>query len=92
MASMGTKLKMSTSFHPQTDGQTERVNRMIQEYLRHYVSAEQDDWDELLPLAEFALNDSYQESIGTTPFYLTDIRTTPQHACYTNLNKGSWCQ
>lgn len=71
MASMGTKLKMSTSFHPQTDGQTERVNRMIQEYLRHFVSAEQDDWDELLPLAEFALNDSYQESIGTTPFYLT---------------------
>ena len=71
MASMGTKLKMSTSFHPQTDGRTELVNRMIQEYLRHYVSAEQDDEDELLPLAEFALNDSYQESIGTTPFYLT---------------------
>lgn len=71
MEATGTNLKMSTAFHPQTDGQTERVNRMVEEYLRHFVSAEQDDWDELLPLAEFALNDSYQESIGTTPFYLT---------------------
>jgi hypothetical protein len=71
METTGTKLRMSTAFHPQTDGQTERVNRIIEEYLRHYVSAEQDNWDELLPLAEFALNDSYQESIGTTPFFLT---------------------
>jgi hypothetical protein len=45
---------MSTAFHPQTDGQTERVNRVLEDMLRHYVSSVQDDWDELLDCAEFA--------------------------------------
>ena len=62
---------MTTAFHPQTDGQTERVNRMLEEYLRHYVSPMQDNWDQFLPMAEFALNDSYHSSIGMTPFYMT---------------------
>jgi hypothetical protein len=47
---LGTKLKMSTAFHPQTDGETERVNRVLEDYLRHYVSPTQDDWDEWLPV------------------------------------------
>jgi hypothetical protein len=67
----GIKQAMSSSFHPQTDGQTERVNRMLEEYLRQYVCPKQDDWDKYLPMAEFALNDSYQSAIQMTPFYMT---------------------
>lgn len=63
--------KMSTAFHPQTDGQTERVNRVLEEYLRSYVSPLHDDWDDYLPMAEFAINDSFQTSIGMSPFYMT---------------------
>ncbi len=61
---------MSTSFHPQTDGQTERVNRVLEEVLRHYVSPAQDDWDRLLPAAEFAVNNAWHASTQATPFEL----------------------
>jgi hypothetical protein len=67
---LGTKLKMSTAFHPQTDGQTERSNRVLEDYLRHYISPSQDDWDEWLPQAEFLVNNAWQESIKNTPFML----------------------
>ena len=49
----------------------ERMNRVLEETLRHFIGEDQDDWDVLLPCAEFAVNNSYQASIGTTPFYLT---------------------
>eukprot|EP00200_Dunaliella_tertiolecta_P008577 CAMPEP_0202391580 /NCGR_PEP_ID=MMETSP1127-20130417/91912_1 /ASSEMBLY_ACC=CAM_ASM_000462 /TAXON_ID=3047 /ORGANISM="Dunaliella tertiolecta, Strain CCMP1320" /LENGTH=293 /DNA_ID=CAMNT_0048994021 /DNA_START=3046 /DNA_END=3927 /DNA_ORIENTATION=+ len=66
----GIKSHMSTAYHPQTDGQTERMNRILKDMLRHYVSPQQDDWDTHLAAAEFAINNSYQESIKTTPFCL----------------------
>src|SRR5258708_14175772 len=50
------KLTPSTSYHPQTDGQTERMNQEIEAYLRVFVSHQQDDWADWLPLAEFAYN------------------------------------
>jgi hypothetical protein len=61
---------MSTTFHPQTDGQTERVNMILEDMLRHYVSPTQDDWDLYLSLVEFAYNNAWQKSIQTTPFML----------------------
>ena len=67
---LGTTLSMSTSFHPQTDGQTERVNRILEEVLRAYVNYKQDNWDEYLSIAEFAYNNSKQMSTGYTPFEL----------------------
>ena len=67
---LGTKLSMSTAFHPQTDGQTERMNRTMEEMLRAYVSYNQDNWDEYLPAVEFAYNNSKQLSTGHTPFEL----------------------
>jgi len=67
---LGVRHKMSSAFHPQTDGQTERVNRVLEEYLRHYVNPSHDDWDEWLPLAEFAYNNSVHEAVGDTPFFL----------------------
>jgi hypothetical protein len=66
----GTKLAMSTAYHPQTDGQTERANRTLEEMLRAYISSQHDDWDEHLPAVEFAYNNSVNPSTGHTPFYL----------------------
>jgi hypothetical protein len=67
---MGTEVKLSTAHHPQTDGQTERANRVLEEMLRHYISPRLNDWDELLPMAEFAVNNSWHESVQNTPFFL----------------------
>jgi transposase InsO family protein len=67
---MGTKLAMSTAYHPQTDGQTERANRSIEDILRAYVGKKQDDWDEHLTAVEIAYNNSKQLSTGFSPFYL----------------------
>ena len=70
MRLLGTRLDMSTAFHPQTDGLTERYNRVLEEYLRSYIGATYDDWDEWLALAQFAVNNSKQESLRATPFFL----------------------
>jgi hypothetical protein len=66
----GTQLKMSSAYHPQTDGQTERANRTLESILRHYISNKQDDWEEHLTAAEIAANNSVQSSTGFTPYYL----------------------
>ena len=57
-------------FIPQSNGQTERMNRVLEDMLRHFVNPRQDDWDTLLPVLEFAINNSFQESIQGTPFFL----------------------
>lgn len=67
---LGTKLAMSTAYHPQTDGQTERANRTIEEMLRAYVNSKQNDWDQHLTAVEIAYNNSKQMSTGFSPFYL----------------------
>ena len=61
---------MSIAYHPQTDGQTERVNGVLEDTLRHFVGPHQQNWDELLAPAEFALNNSWHHSIRNTPFML----------------------
>jgi transposase InsO family protein len=58
-ASLGTKLIRSSEYHPHTDGQTERVNQILEDMLRAYVLTHNSKWDECLPLAEFAYNNSY---------------------------------
>ncbi|KAJ9514956.1 hypothetical protein QJQ45_002764 [Haematococcus lacustris] len=70
MKIMQSKQCMSTAFHPQTDGQTERVNKVMEDMLRHYVGAEFNDWDQFLAPIEFAINNSFHTSIRTTPFRL----------------------
>jgi hypothetical protein len=62
---------MSSSFHPQTDGQTERVNQSLETYLRHFVSVELNDWDTLLSCAKFAHNAAVNETLRAAPFKLT---------------------
>ena len=69
LAMVGTKHARTTAYHPQSDGQTERVNRVLEDMLRHYVNPKQDNWDDLLAPAEFAINNAYHSSIQDTPFF-----------------------
>src|SRR4028119_258219 len=62
-------MKMSTTFQPETNGQTERVNQTVEQYLRNYANYEQNNWVEMLPLAEFAYNNSLTTATGLSPFY-----------------------
>jgi hypothetical protein len=66
--SLGTKLLHSLAYHPQTSGQTKRVNQILEDMLRACVLEFPQKWDDCLPLAEFSYNNSYQESIKMAPF------------------------
>ncbi|GKV53537.1 hypothetical protein SLEP1_g60058 [Rubroshorea leprosula] len=65
---LGIKQKMSTAFHPQTDGQTERSNQTLEQYLRHYINMAQNNWVQLLPVAQLALNNHVSETTGVSPY------------------------
>ncbi|POM76058.1 Pol protein [Phytophthora palmivora] len=71
---LGTKLTMSTVDHPQTDGQTERVNRVLEDTLRSICAEAPRSWSDQLPMVEFALNNAVHASTGFTPFYLNGLR------------------
>jgi hypothetical protein len=83
------KRRMSTAFHPQTDGQTEILNRILEGYLRSYTDLEQMNWAKLLPAAEYAYNNSWNATTKTTPFkalygYDPELRFNVED----NINKG----
>ena len=67
--SLNIKRRMSTAYHPQTDGQTERTNQILEGYLRNFVNYDQNDWYQLLPLAEHANNNSVTNAHGMSLFY-----------------------
>ncbi|KAF8750005.1 Reverse transcriptase (RNA-dependent DNA polymerase) [Rhizoctonia solani] len=67
---LGIKPLFSSAYHPESDGQTERVNQFIEFYLRSYVAADHSDWATWLPLAEYAYNNARHASTGKTPFEL----------------------
>jgi len=68
MQQLQVKLNLSTAFHPHSDGQTERVNQTLEQYLRSYCSYQQDDGVLLLPFTEHAYNTSMSESRKASPF------------------------
>ena len=68
-SAMGIKTKLTTAFHPQCDGQTKRHNHTAEQYLRGYVNWEQTNWVDLLPLTEWAYNNSKNATTGYTPFF-----------------------
>ena len=68
MSLLGSHLKMSTANHPEADGQTERMNRIVEDTLRTFVNHRH--WDQLLPLCQFAINNAVQSSTGESPFFL----------------------
>ena len=65
---IGTNLVRSSAYHPQTSGQTERVNQILEDMLRACVISSKGSWDKWLRLAKFSYNNSYQESIKMAPF------------------------
>ena len=90
-AQLNIKQNISTAYHPQTDGQSERANARLEQYLRIYGNAEQDDWVALLPMAQYVHNSWINTSTGYTPFDLlightptmnvsTDVTNVPEVA------------
>lgn len=71
---LGVKRSLSSAYHPESDGQTERMNRILEDVLRHYVSPQHKDWVHYVRLAQFAINNSWHEATTFTPFYLNHGR------------------
>ncbi len=61
--------RLPTAYHPETDGQTERTNMTLEQYLRIFVNYDQDDWEEWLPLSEFVYNNTSSDATGLSPFF-----------------------
>ena len=72
---LGIENNPSTAYHPQTDGQTERVNQELEQYLRLYINHHQDDWVDWLSIAEFVHNNRVHSSTGHSLFL---VNFTPQ--------------
>jgi len=71
---LGIKAAKTTAYHPQADGQTERVNQELEQYLQLFIGERQDDWADLLPMAEFQYNNHIHSSTQQTPFFLNSGR------------------
>lgn len=84
----GVQLNMSSSRHPQTDGSSEISNRMVESNLCCYCAYRQNDWDVLLPSAEFSYNSSFSESLGAAPFEI-DLRRNPKSTLDMLASQGS---
>ena len=88
---LGVRLRHSSAFHPETDGQTERVNAGVEQYLRAFMNFHQDDWVDWLPLAEFAANNVVSETTGVSPFFANygfhpQLGIEPTKPCPPNLS------
>ena len=66
---LGATVSLTSGYHCQTNGQTERLNQVLEQYLRCYTSYRQNDWSQLLPLAEFSYNNSQHAATGLSPFF-----------------------
>jgi transposase InsO family protein/ribosomal protein L21E len=93
----GTTLKMSSSYHPQTDGQTERINQCLETFLRSFVHACPFKWSSWLSVAEYWYNTSFHSSLGRSPFEVLYGRS-PRHLgldlsdASTQLDLQTWLQ
>ncbi|XP_073223510.1 uncharacterized protein [Cicer arietinum] len=86
---LGTRLHLSTSYHPQTDGQTERTIQTLEDMLRACILEEGGNWDTHFPLVEFSYNNSYHASIGMTPFEALYGRKCRTPLCWSEVgDKG----
>ena len=86
-SSFGTRLNFSTAFHPQTDGQIERLIQVLEDMLRGCVMEFTGSWDRYIPLMEFAYNNSYQSSICMAPYEALYGRKCRTPVCWTELNE-----
>ena len=67
---LGIKLAATMAYHPQGDGQTERVNQELEQFLQLFINQQQDDWDDLLPFAKFQYNNHVHSATQNIPFLL----------------------
>ncbi|MCI25383.1 retrotransposon protein, partial [Trifolium medium] len=86
---MGTRLKMSTSHHPQTDGQFERTSQTLEDMLRARVLEDGGSWGDYLHLIEFSYNNSYHASIGMAPYETLYGRKCRTPLCWTEVGDRS---
>ena len=86
---MGTQLSMSTAFHPQKNGQSERTIQILEDMMRARVLDLKGSWEEHLPLVEFAYNNSYQASIQMAPYEALYGRPCRSPICWTEVGKSS---
>ena len=86
---MGTRLTISTAFHPQTDGQFERTILVLEDMLRACVLDHKGSWEEHLPLVEFTYNNSYQASIQMAPYEALYGRPCMSPLCWTEVGESS---
>ena len=84
---LGTKLSFSTAFHPQTDGQSERVIQVLEDLLRACALDLKGNWDDYLPLVEFAYNNSFEASIGMAPFEALYGRRCRSPVCWDDVGE-----
>ena len=84
---VGTRLNFSTTFHPQTYGQLERVIQILEDMLRSCVIDYEGSWDRHIPLVEFVYNNSFQSSIGMAPYEALYERKCRTPLCWTKLSK-----
>ena len=85
---MGTQMTMSTTFHPQTDGQFEMTIQVLEDMPRACVLDHTGSWEEHLPLVEFAYNNSYQASIQMTPYEALYGRGMQSPICWTEVGES----
>jgi hypothetical protein len=88
---MGTKLHMTSAFHPQSDGQTEAANRIIVMYLRCFTGDRPRQWLRWLPWAEYTYNTAYQTSLRDTPFRVVYGRD-PRPSALMSQGRRGWPQ
>ena len=86
---LGTRVNMSTSYHPQTDGQSERTIQTLEDMLRACVLDWGDSWEKHLPLVEFAYNNSFHTSIGMSPYEALYGRPCRTPLCWTQVGERS---
>ena len=86
---MGIRLTMSTYFHPQTYGQSERTIRVLVDMLRACILDHKGSWEEHFPLVEFAYNNSYQASIQMAPYEALYGRPCKSPICWTEVGESS---
>ena len=95
---LGTKVKLLTAYHLQTDRQTEQTNQTLEQYLRHYINFKQNNWIDLLSLAQFAYNNHQHSTTKISPFHANyskhpnwdpnnNITTSTSEAATTKINK-----
>ena len=86
---LGTRVNMSTTYHPQTDGQSERTIQTLEDMLRAVVLDWGDSWEKHLPLLEFAYNNSFHTSIGMSPYEALYGRPCRTPLCWTQVGERS---